>query len=176
MRYYSLLVAFLFSAAGATMSAASEPVSSAATPAAAPSATPAAADKKDKKEPKDSEKFDFPVPKGMPVHGIKVPHRDEKGRLVMTLEAEVANKIDEQHIEMTNMKIDAFDDEGKKIYIELPSSIFNLDTRILTGETHALIRRDDFEITGDSLEFNIKTRQGTVRGHIKMTILTSDNL
>ena len=93
----------------------------------------------------------------------------------MIIDAEVANKLDDQHIEMTNMKIDAFDEDGKKIFIELPRSIFNLDSRILVGETHALIRRDDFEITGDSLEFNMKTRQGTVRGHIKMTILTPDN-
>ena len=180
MRYLSLLLALLFSPSVATILAASGPVLPSPAHESTPAETPPPSEKKDKKDngKKDSKEpgqFNFPVPQGMPVHGIKVPHRDENGKLVMVLEAEVANKLDDQHIEMTNMKIDAFDDDGKKIYIELPSSIFNLDTRILTGQTHALIRRDDFEITGDSLEFNIKNRQGTIRGHIKMTIITADN-
>ena len=171
MRCHNLLFAILVFASGAPLGAAPDAVPAATPPS--PAATPSAADKKDKKE---TGQFDIPVPKGMPIHGIKVPHRDENGRLVMVLEAEVANKLDDQHIEMTNLKIDAFDEDGKKIYIELPRSIFNLDTRILVGETHALIRREDFEINGDALEFNMKTRQGTVRGHIKMTILTADKL
>ena len=169
MRCHNLLLAFLILAIGTSGRAAEPP---APAPSASPTAAPATADKKTK----ESGEFEIPVPKGMPVHGIKVPHRDENGRLVMVLEAEVANKLDDNHIEMTNLKIDAFDEDGKKIYIELPRSIFNLDTRVLVGEIHALIRREDFEITGDSLEFNMKTRQGTVRGHIKMTILTADKL
>ena len=176
MRYPSLFLAILLCASGAMLGAAPGPVVPAQPPAVAASPSPTPADAEKKKDKKEPSQFEIPVPKGMPVHGIKVPHRDENGKLIMVLEAEVANKIDDQHIAMTNMKIDAFDDEGKKIYIELPSSIFNLDTRILSGETHALIRRDDFEITGDALEFNLKTRQGTIRGHIKMIILTADKI
>jgi len=121
-----------------------------------------------------TQEFTIPVPAGMPVRGIKIPHRDEKGNLVMVLEADVAKRLDEQNVEMENLKIDAFDEDGKKILIEIPYSIFNLETRILNGDTHALIRREDFEITGDGLTFNTRTRQGTVRGNVKMTILTPD--
>jgi len=93
----------------------------------------------------------------------------------MVLEAEVANRTDDQHIEMENLKIAATDEEGKKIHIALPRSIFNLESRILTGNAGALIRREDFEITGDAMEFNTRTRYGIVRGNIKMTILTPNN-
>lgn len=128
-------------------------------------------------DPKPAEKdqgFGVPVPLGIPVKGIKIPHRNEEGKLVMTIEAEVATKLDEQHVEMQNMKIESFDDDGKKISIELPHSIFNLETRILTGDTHAFIRRDDFEITGDAVEFNTKTRYAILRGKIRMVIQTAD--
>ncbi|MDX2079712.1 MAG: hypothetical protein SFU53_02920 [Terrimicrobiaceae bacterium] len=118
--------------------------------------------------------FDIPVPEGMPVRGIKIPHRDENGELLMVFEAEVAQRIDENRIEMQNLRIDAFDDDGKKVFIELPHSIFNLETRILAGDRNALIKREDFEITGDSVEFNTRTRNGIVRGNVKMTILTPD--
>ena len=126
------------------------------------------------KKPDGDEGFDVPVPIGIPVKGIKIPHRNEAGKLVMTIEAEVATKLDEHQVDMQNMKIESFDDEGKKINIELPHSVFNLDTRMLTGDSHALIRREDFEITGDSVEFNTKTRYAVLRGKIRMVIQSTD--
>ncbi len=123
---------------------------------------------------KSGEDFDIPVPVGMPVKGIKIPHRNENGDLVMVLEAETAKKLDEARVEMEKLRIEAFDDEGKKIFVEMPYSIFDLQTRVLTGNQSALIRRDDFEITGNEVEFQTKTRNGTVRGNVKMTILTEN--
>jgi hypothetical protein len=134
-----------------------------------------ASKKQDEAQKEDPAKeFDIPVPLGIPVKGIKIPHRNEEGKLVMTIEAEVAKKLDDQHVEMENMKIESFDDEGKKINIEIPHSIFNLETRILVGDTHALIRREDFEVTGDAVEFNTKTRYAILRGKIRMVIQSAD--
>lgn len=118
--------------------------------------------------------FDVPMPLNMPVKGIKIPHRNEEGKLIMTIEAEVATKLDEQHVEMENMKIESFDDDGKKINIELPHSVFNLETRILTGDKQAFIHREDFEVTGDSVEFNTKTRYAVLRGKIRMVIQSAN--
>lgn len=118
--------------------------------------------------------FDIPVPEGMPVKGIKIPHRDRDGKLIMVLEADVAKKLDASRIEMDELKIDAYDSEGKKIFVQVAHSIFNLETRILSGDTRTLIKRDDFEITGDSVEFDTRTRNGTLRGNIKMTIQSAD--
>ena len=134
----------------------------------------AAEKKPPESKPAEDEGFDVPVPLGIPVKGIKIPHRDEAGKLVMTIEAEVATKLDDHHVDMQNMKIESFDDEGKKIRVELPHSIFNLETRMLTGDSHALIRREDFEITGDSVEFNTKTRYAVLRGKIRMVIQSTD--
>jgi hypothetical protein len=130
-----------------------------------------AKEKKEEVKPRD---FDVPVPLGIPVKGIKIPHRDEKGKLVMTIEAEVATKLDDKHIDMENMKIESLDDEGKTMNIELPHSIFDLDTRILSGDSRAVIRREDFEITGDTVEFDTKTRNATLRGKIHMIIQSAN--
>ena len=115
-----------------------------------------------------------PMPINMPVKGIKIPHRNEAGKLVLTIEAEIATKVDEQHVDMQNMKIESFDDDGKKINIEMPHSVFDLETRILTGDRQALIRREDFEITGDAVEFNTKTRYAILRGKIRMVIQSAN--
>ncbi len=119
--------------------------------------------------------FDFPVPMGMPVNGIKIPQYDDDGKLLMLLEAGVAKKVDDQHIEMEDLKLQALDASGEKIFVELPQAVFNLETRIITGEKTARIYRDDFEITGDGIDFNTKTRFGTLRGNVRMVISTEQD-
>lgn len=119
--------------------------------------------------------FDLPVPVGMPVNGIKVPQYAEDGRRLMLFEAAVAKKVNEQRVEMESLKLEALDGEGRKIFVELPQAVFNLETRVLTGGNSAKIYREDFEITGDSIEFNTKTRFGTLRGNVRMVISTEEN-
>lgn len=126
-------------------------------------------------EKSSSGDFDLPVPVGMPVNGIKVPQYAEDGRRIMLFEAAVATKVDDHRVEMKDLKLEALDSNGKKIFVELPEAVFNLDSRILTGEKSAKIHREDFEITGESIEFNTKTRFGTMRGDVKMVISTEDN-
>jgi len=156
----------LFSFLAAVAMIAAIPSSRADDPKPKPAANPAEADK--------SADFDIPVPMGIPVKGIKIPHRNDEGKLIMTIEAETAKKLDDKHVEMENMKIDSYDDDGKTVKIEIPHSIFDLDTRILSGDSQTRIHRDDFEITGDSVEFNTKTRHATLRGKIHMIIQSSD--
>ena len=125
--------------------------------------------------PDDSAGFELPVPEGMPVNGIKVPQYDENGKRLMLLEAAVAKKVNAQLVDMQSLKLEALDGDGRKIFVELPQAVFNLETRILTGDDTAKIYREDFEITGDSIEFNTKTRFGTLRGNVKMVISTEEN-
>ena len=133
---------------------------------------------KEKPEPtrqESEEEIDIPVPDGVPVKGIKVPSYSAEGKLLMMLDAEQARKLDAERIEFENLKIDAYSDDDKKIYVELPRSIFNLTTRILTSESRVLIRREDFELVGDAGEFYTKNRFAKILGNVKMTILSTEN-
>jgi hypothetical protein len=121
------------------------------------------------------EEIDIPVPDGVPVKGIKVPSYSADGKLLMMLDAEQARKLDAERIEFENLKIDAYSDDDKKIYVELPRSIFNLTTRILTSESRVLIRREDFELVGDAGEFYTKNRFAKILGNVKMTILNTES-
>ncbi len=123
--------------------------------------------------PKEEE-LDLPVPVGIPVNGIKVPHYNSDGKLELVLEAEAAQKIDEQNVNFTNLKLEALDDEDRKIFVDLPQAVLNLETRILTGDKTVHIRREDFTISGDRIEFNTKTRFGTLKGNIS-TVISSEN-
>jgi hypothetical protein len=118
--------------------------------------------------------IDIPIPVGIPMNGLKIPCYDEEGNVTTLLESDIATKIDERMIEFANLKIEVLDNEGRKIFVELPQSLFNLETRILSGQQSAKIRRDDFEINGDSIEFDTRTKFGRIRGNITM-IITSEN-
>ena len=133
---------------------------------------------KEKPEPareESEQEIDIPVPDGVPVKGIKVPSYSADGKLLMMLDAEQARKLDAERIEFENLKIDAYSDDDKKIYVELPRSIFNLTTRILTSESRVLIRREDFELVGDAGEFYTKNRFAKILGNVKMTILNTED-
>lgn len=136
------------------------------------------AEKSDKGEEKKegAQDFEIPVPVGVPVKGIRIPQYNEEGKQIMLFDAEVARKIDDENIEMENLKIEAVSDDDRKFYIELPKSVFNLQTRILNGTERISIRRDDFEITGDAGEFHTKTRFAKVTGDVKMIIFNTENL
>ncbi len=150
---------------------------SVATPAAkeAASAGKAKKSKAESKEAADNQDIDIPVPDGVPVKGIKVPSYSAEGKLVMMLDAEQARKLNADQIEFENLKIDAYSDDDKKIYVELPRSVFSLTTRILTSESRVLIRREDFELVGDGGEFYTKTRFAKILGNVKMTIFGTEN-
>lgn len=120
------------------------------------------------------EEFELPVPIGMPVNGIRVPHYNSDGKMELLLEADQALKTDDKTIVFKTLKLEALDNEGRKIFVDLPSASLNLDTRILTGNESAHIRREDFTITGDRIEFHTKTRFGVLRGNIRM-VLSSEN-
>jgi hypothetical protein len=152
---------------------------SAATPSNKEASSSGKASKKAKGEPKqtesDNQEIDIPVPEGVPVKGIKVPSYSADGKLLMMLDAEQARKLDADRIEFENLKIDAYSDDDKKIYVELPRSIFNLTTRILTSESRVLIRREDFELVGDAGEFHTRNRFARILGNVKMTIFGTEN-
>ena len=138
---------------------------SAATTSNKGDASPGTTPKKAKQEQKQTESD----------QGIKVPSYSADGKLLMMLDAELARKLDADRIEFENLKIDAYSDDDKKIYVELPRSIFNLTTRILTSESSVLIRREDFELVGDGGEFYTRNRFAKVLGNVKMTIFGTEN-
>lgn len=144
------------------------------------SITPARAQEeavKEKKEKTPNFEMDLPVPAGQPVKGIKVPFYGADGTtLQMVLEAEVARRVDDSNIEMDQMKINATSDDGSKMLVEMPQSVFNMETRMLSGEKGVAITRDDFEITGGAGEFDLKSRFGKVIGNVKMIIHDLESL
>jgi len=129
------------------------------------------AEKPPAEEKSESTKLAFPVPIGPPSKGVKLPSFGPDGKLKMVFNIGVANRVDEENVEMKDTQIQTFSEDGSpEMDIALPTSTFNLKTRVITTQQEVNITREDFDLTGHTMEFNTETREGKLGGGVKMTI------
>ena len=118
---------------------------------------------------------DIPVSAEHPAKGLKIPYFDGEGKLQMIFVIGVATRLDADHIDMADMQVETFDDEQQhEMYIDLPTSVLNLNTSVISTQKRVVIRREDFILTGETMEFNTKTKQGMLGGSVRMLIYNLD--
>jgi len=136
-------------------------------------------DKKKKDKPVDEnappKAIDVPIPNGRDALGLNIPYRDAEGKMQMRFLIGVATKIDETHIQMAQLQVETFDDQGEsEMVMDFPASVLDLTTSVLTAQKQVKIKREDFEITGNTMVFNLKTKQGGLGGKVHMLIYNLD--
>lgn len=120
----------------------------------------------------EGRRIELPVPIGHDVKGLRLPVRNDQGKLDMQFDVETARRIDDQNVEMHTAVIQTYNQQTEKpdAKIYLRDSEMNLDTEVITTKDPVKITRDDFLLTADSGQFNSKTRHGVVYGHIDLVI------
>lgn len=128
---------------------------------------------KPKTRPKPEEGVtNVPIVAGHDAKGLVLPDFDLKGHLRGKLEAGVTRRLDEEHIEFKGVKFTTFLPETEKpdLQIIMSTSVFNLKTQVLNSSERTTVKRADFEITGDKMQFEMLTRKGTLDGNVKMVV------
>lgn len=119
----------------------------------------------------------IPLPIGHEAKGLVLPDFNADGRLVGKFEAGTARRLDQEHVRFQDLKITTFTPENQvDLRIDMRTSIFDLKTRILSSQERSTIRRTDFNIVGDSIEFDTNTRTGRLVGNVKMVITDQSHL
>ena len=120
----------------------------------------------------EGRRIELPVPIGHDVKGLRLPVRNDQGKMDMQFDVETARRIDDQNVEMHTTVIQTYNQQTEKpdAKIYLRDSKMNLDTEVITTKDPVKITREDFLLTADSGQFNSKTRQGVVYGHIDLVI------
>lgn len=124
------------------------------------------------KEPKEPQKLAFPVPVGHDSKGLKLPTYWPDGQtLKMVFNIGVGTRIDEENVNMQDTQVQTYKEDGSpEMGIDLPTSSFNLKTRVISTKQSVVIEREDFELSGHTMEFNTETREGRLGGGVKMII------
>lgn len=106
-----------------------------------------------------------------------MPDYDLEGALRAKFEAAVAKRIDVDHVLFTGVKMTTYTPESTPdLSIDMPSSVLDLTTRIITSKERATITRTDFTIAGDTLQFDTNKRTGSLVGNVKMVIKNQGDL
>ena len=128
---------------------------------------------KPKARPKPEEGVtNVPIVPGHDAKGLVLPDFDLKGHLRGKLEAGITRRLDDEHVEFKGVKFTTFlpESETPDLQIIMSSSVFNLKTQVLNSSERATVKRSDFEITGDKMQFEMLTRKGTLEGNVKMVV------
>jgi len=119
----------------------------------------------------------IPLPIGHEAKGLVLPDFDLEGHLRGKFEAASATRLDEVHIGFHTLKITTYTPENKPdVTIDFSEAVLNMKTRILSSKERTTIQRADFNIAGDSVEFDTSTRTGKLLGNVKMVITSQSQL
>ena len=79
--------------------------------------------------------------------------------------------------QMSNAKIITYDDNGVvDLTLLLPVSLFDLVSRVLTTDQRFVLKRNAFELMGDTLELDTSARKARIVGKVKMVIYNFDEM
>ena len=121
------------------------------------------------------EPMELPIPKGQPQKGVKVPIYGANGKLKMNFTIGVGTWMDAENIKLQQLRVETYKDDGsRELDMDLPDAIFNKKTKIISSKAKVVIKREDFEVTGNTMAFNIETREGTLGGGVKMLVYNLD--
>ena len=127
--------------------------------------------KKKKPKKQGSGELNIPIPVGHGAQGVHIPYYDEKGKLQMIFTIVSATRADETHLQMDAVNIETYNADGsREMSVDAKASVLDLNTKVVTSNEPATIRRSDFEITGETMQFNTKTHDGSMSGNIKMRV------
>jgi hypothetical protein len=127
--------------------------------------------------PSEQSLTNIPLPIGHEAKGLVLPDFDLEGHLRGKFVASTARRIDEEHIRFQDLKITTFTPENQTdLQIDMQTSLFDLKTKILSSQERATVKRADFDIVGDSIQFDTNTRTGRMIGNVKMVITSQSHL
>jgi hypothetical protein len=119
----------------------------------------------------------IPLPIGHEAKGLVLPDFDGDGRLRGKFEAGTAHRIDQEHVGFQHLKITTYTPQGQPdLQIDMKTSVLDLKTRILSSQERTTIQRSDFNIAGDSVQFDTNSKTGRLSGNIKMVITDKSHL
>jgi hypothetical protein len=119
----------------------------------------------------------IPLPIGHEAKGLVLPDFDGEGHLRGKFEAGTARRIDQEHIGFQHLKITTYTPESQPdLQIDLQTSVLDLKTRVLSSQERTTIHRADFNIAGDSVQFDTNTKTGRLIGNVKMVITDRSHL
>ncbi len=113
----------------------------------------------------------IPLPVGHDAKGLVLPDFDSNGRLRGKFAAKTARRLDEGHVGFEDLEIITYTPESRPdLQINMHTGVLDLKTRILSSKERTTVKRADFDIVGDSVDFDTDHKTGRLIGNVKMVL------
>ncbi len=116
------------------------------------------------------------LPLGQKNIDVKIPSFKD-GKPDSLVRAGSMTRVDDSHMDMEKTDIRLYGEtrEGD-LRVQLPVAVYDMGTQIMTSDVRSRISREDFQLEGDTLVFDTRSRQGKMTGHIHMIIYDAEKL
>ncbi|WP_214096248.1 LptA/OstA family protein [Candidatus Methylacidithermus pantelleriae] len=110
------------------------------------------------------------VPLGSTIKNFYLPHRDEAGRLVLSLQGKEAKVLSVNRTEIRDLTIELYQGREPTVTIRSPRcELWNLESR-LVGHDGVRVERKDLQLTSRSIEWDLKSRKGILHGNVRVVL------
>lgn len=128
-------------------------------------------------DPDEKRVRDFPLPVTQKAAGLRLPNYSETGKMISQFIIGSALRKTKEIVEMEKVTMEMYDDNGKPEYtIDLPASTLDLRTGKISSSDPITIKNPKFELSGEKMEFDTKSREGRLIGRVSMTIYDMDGI
>lgn len=101
---------------------------------------------------------------------VKIPSFKD-GVPTSTIVAKTMMRLDDENMGMEGMVIRLYgESHDKDLRISLITANYHMPSQILSSDKRSRVSRNDFDLQGDSMIFDTRTRQGTMTGNVRMVI------
>jgi len=122
-------------------------------------------------DPSNEAPLSIPLLQGYDSFGLSVPDHDATGRLRSLFVIGAISRVDDRTVEIRDSFLETYrENGGLDLSIEMPKANLDRFTRVLASKMPVVIRRDEFELKGATMEFNTLTREGGMGGAVEMVI------
>jgi hypothetical protein len=115
------------------------------------------------------------MPLGKPNLRVKIPQFKD-GILECVMRAGEMTRVSEDNVHIKLMDIEFVGEGDSEMKIELKDATYNLSDKLISSKNRAIVRRSDFTLIGDSLDFDTENRHGRMTGRVRMVIHDSGSL
>jgi hypothetical protein len=113
----------------------------------------------------------IPLTVGHDAKGLVLPDFDSNGRLRGRFAAKTARRLDEGHVGFEDLEIVTYTPENRPdLQINMHTGVLDLKTRMLSSKERTTVKRADFDIVGDSVQFDTDQKTGRLIGNVKMVL------
>ncbi|MEQ1747985.1 MAG: hypothetical protein ABL974_01075 [Prosthecobacter sp.] len=117
------------------------------------------------------------VPTDFVNRGVIIPSFNAEGRKSSELRAETLTRIDDDRLQAGKVNIEIYAaDPAQNIQVQLISAVHHMTDQVLRSGERSVVRRSDFETSGDSLVFDSRTSIGSMKGRVRTLIFDTSAL